>query len=141
MQNNRLPLIVDRSENGQYIKETAYDLALARKTIELVRKHGIRFDRSVVVPTDDDMADRLYEAGLELFVEMGVYNQSTERCIHFSRDEVEIAVAAAPGAITLGSGKDAREMRHRQVETTDPCIVHSGPTGTPTSERLSLIHI
>jgi methylamine--corrinoid protein Co-methyltransferase len=135
MQNNRLPLIVDRSENGPYIKETAYDLALARKTVELVRKYGIRFDRSVVVPTDDDMADRLYQAGLELFVEMGVYNQSTERRIHFSRQEVEIAVAAAPGAITLGTGKDAREMRHRDVETADPCIVHSGPTGTPSSER------
>ena len=26
-------------------------------------------------------------------------------------------------------------MRHREVETSDPCIVHSGPTGTPSSER------
>jgi methylamine---corrinoid protein Co-methyltransferase len=135
MQNNRLPLIVDRSENGPYIKETAYDLTLARKTVELVRKHGIHFDPQVIVPADDDMADRLYEAGLELFAEMGVYNQSTERRIRFSREEVETAVAAAPKAITLGMGKDAREMRHREVETTDPCIVHSGPTGTPSSER------
>ncbi len=135
MLNNRLPLIVERSENGPFSKETAYDLALARKTTELVRKHGIHFDRSVVVPTDDDMTDRLYEAGLELFVEMGVYNQSTERRILFSRDEVETAVAEAPKAITLGMGKDAREMRHREVETSDPCIVHSGPTGTPSSER------
>src|SRR4030043_738222 len=135
MLNNRLPLIVERSENGPFSKETAYDLALARKTTELVRKHGILFDRSVVVPTDDDMADRLYEAGLELFIEMGVYNQSTERRILFSRDEVETAVAEAPKAITLGMGKDGREMRHREVETLDPCIVHSGPTGTPSSER------
>ena len=135
MLNNRLPLIVERSENGPFSKETAYDLALARKTTELVRKYGIHFDRSVIVPTDDDMADRLYEAGLELFIEMGVYNQSTERRILFSRDEVETAVAEAPKAITLGMGKDGREMRHREVETLDPCIVHSGPTGTPSSER------
>jgi len=135
MQNNRLPLIVDRSENGPFMKETAYDLALARKTAELVRKYAIHFDHSVIVPTDDDMVDRLFEAGMELFVEMGVYNQSTERRILFSREEVETAVAAAPKAVTLGLGKDAREMRHREVETTDPCIVHSGPTGTPSSER------
>lgn len=135
MLNNRLPLIVDRSENGSFMKETAYDLALARKTVELVRKYNIRFDRSVVVPADNEMADRLYRAGLELFVEMGVYNQSTERCLHFSRQEVESAVAAAPRAITLGMAKDAREMRHREIETSDPCIVHSGPTGTPSSER------
>jgi hypothetical protein len=105
MQNNRLSLIVDRSENGSYIKESAYDMALARKTAELVRKHGIHFDRQVVVPADDDLADRLYEAGLELFLEMGVYNQSTERRIQFTRPEVEAAVASAPRAITHGLGK------------------------------------
>ncbi len=135
MHNNRLSLIVDRSENGPFIKESAYDMALAHKTTELVRKHAIRFDPQVVVPTDDDLADRLYQAGMELFLELGVYNQSTERRITFSRPEVETAVAAAPSAITHGVGKDAREMRHREIETADPCIVHSGPTGTPSSER------
>jgi methylamine--corrinoid protein Co-methyltransferase len=134
MQNNNLSLIVDRSENGPFMKESAYDMALARKTAELVRKHGIRFDRQVIVPAEDDLADRLYAAGMELFLEMGVYNQSTERCLKFSRDEVETAVASAPKAITLGSGRDACEMRHREIETSDPCVVHSGPTGTPSSE-------
>jgi methylamine--corrinoid protein Co-methyltransferase len=117
------------------MKETAYDMALARKTADLVRKYDIRFDRSTVVPSDNDMSDRLFQAGLELFIEMGVYNQSTERIIHFSRQEVETAVAAAPRAIIHGTGKDSREMRHREIETMDPCIVHSGPTGTPSSER------
>jgi methylamine--corrinoid protein Co-methyltransferase len=135
MHNNRLSLIVTRSENGPFMKETAFDLALARKTVELVRKHGIHFDRNVIVPADDDMADRLYQAGLELFVEMGVYNQSTERCILFTREEVETAIGEAPRTIIMGLGKDARAMRHREIETADPCIVHSGPTGTPSSER------
>jgi len=135
MQNNRLSLIVDRSENGSFMKESAYDMALARKTAELVRKHGPRYDPQVVVPADDDLADRLYAAGMELFLEMGVYNQSTERIIKFTRPEAEAAVASAPKAITLGSGRDACQMRHRPVETADPCVIHSGPTGTPSSER------
>ena len=135
MQNNRLPLIVDRSETGPYMKESAYDLALARTAAELVGKYGIRFNRSVVVPADNELADRLFCAGLELFLRMGVYNQSTERRIIFTREEVEDAIAEAPATITMGLGKDSREMRHREIETTDPCIVHSGPTGTPTSER------
>ncbi len=135
MQNNRLPLLVDRSETGPFMKESAFDLALARKTIELVRKHNLLFDRSVLVPSDDDLADRLYEAGLELFLEMGVYNQSTERRILFTRDEVEQAVAEAPRSVTMGMGKDARTIHHRDVEAPEPCIIHSGPTGTPSSER------
>jgi methylamine--corrinoid protein Co-methyltransferase len=127
--------IVNRSENGPFMKEAAFDMALARKTAELVKKHSLKFDKQVLVPSDDALADRVYQAGLELFLEMGVYNQSTERRIIFSREEAEAAVAAAPAAITLGCGKDAVVERHREVESRMPCRMHSGPTGTPTSEK------
>jgi len=123
MPSNWLPLIVERSEKGPFVKESAYDLGLARKVAKLVKKHGIRFEPRVIVPTNDDMADRLCQAGLELFVEMGVSNQSTERRALFSREEVEAAVAAAPKAVGLGMGKDAWVMRHRGAESNIPCIL------------------
>jgi methylamine--corrinoid protein Co-methyltransferase len=135
MQTNRLPEIVNRSENGRFMKEAAFDMALARKTAELVKKHDIKWNPQVLVPHDDEMADRLYQAGLDLFIAMGVYNQSTERCIIFSPEEVEAAIGSAPNAVTLGCGKDAIIERHRDVESTVPCRMHSGPTGTPSSER------
>ncbi len=134
MRSNWLPQIVHRSENGPFMKEAEYDLALAQATARLVRKYGLKFDPQVVVPAEDDLADRLYQAGLDLFLEMGVYNQSTERRIMFSREETEAAVALAPNAVTVGVGKDAVEMKHLEIEGTEPCVVHSGPTGTPTSE-------
>src|SRR4030065_2814407 len=72
---------------------------------------------------------------LDLFIAMGVYNQSTERCIIFSPEKVEATIGSAPNAVTLGCGKDAIIERHRDVESTVPCRMHSGPTGTPSSER------
>ena len=135
MRSNWLPTIVERSENGPYMRESDFDLALAKRVSELVSDYGLVFDPWVVVPADDGMADRLYQAGFELFLEMGVYNQSTERRILFEREEMEAAVGSAPNAVTQGMGKDAVVMRHREVEGEEPCIVHSGPTGTPTSER------
>ncbi len=135
MHNNFLPEIVNRSENGPFIKESAYDMTLARKTAELVKKYALKFDPQVLVPRDDEMANRLYQAGVELFIELGVYNQSTERRILFNRQEVETAVAQAPNAVVLGCGKDAVIERHRDVESRVPCRMHSGPTGTPSSER------
>lgn len=134
MLGNRLPEIVARSENGPYMKEADYDLALARCASRLVHQYNIRFDPQRVVPADDDMADRLFQAGVDLFAEMGAYNQSTERRILFSRQEILDAIALAPAAVTLGTGKEAVVMKHLSVEGTSPCIVHSGPTGTPTSE-------
>jgi methylamine---corrinoid protein Co-methyltransferase len=127
--------IVTRSETGPFMKESDYDLKLAKLTAELVRRFGIKYDPQVIVPSDDGMADRLYQAGVELILEMGVYNQSTERVIFFTRKEIETAADQAPSSIVLGTGKDAVVMQHRPVEGEVPCVVHSGPTGTPCSER------
>jgi len=116
------------------MKESEYDLTLAKTVMKLVGEYELTYDPQVLVPSDDDLADRLYQASVDLFLEMGVYNQSTQRRILFSREEVEDAVAAAPNTVVLGTGKDAVIERHRGVEDMEPCCMHSGPTGTPTSE-------
>jgi methylamine--corrinoid protein Co-methyltransferase len=134
MRTNWLPVIVDRSETGPFMKESDFDMALAREVARLVGEYGLQFEPETLVPEDDDMADRLYQAAVDLVGEVGVYNQSTERCVRFSREEIEEAVAAAPSAVRLGAGKDAILERHREVEDREPCCMHSGPTGTPTSE-------
>ena len=135
MHSNWLPEIVKRSESGPYMKESDFDMAIARKVPELVQKYGLKYDPDILVPSDDDMATRLYQAGMDLFLEMGAYNMNTQRRILFTRDEVEEAVALAPKNFTLGTGKDAVVMKHRGIESNIPCIIHSGPTGTPCSEQ------
>lgn len=135
MRTNWIPEIVKRSYEGPFIKEPEYDKMISKLAKELAKKHGIRFDPAVPITSDDDLADRLYEASVEMFVELGIYNQTTSRRIMFTRDEVDEIIANAPREITLGMGKDAVVMRHRGVESTIPAIVQSGPTGTPCSEK------
>ena len=135
MINHRLTDIVQRSESGPYMQEGDFERAVSRRVQELARQYGLKFDRQTPIPDDESLPDRLYQAGLDLFVEMGAYNMSTERRILFPRSEVEAAVAAAPASVTLGTGKDAVVMRSRGGRNDAPCVVHSGPTGTPCSER------
>ncbi|MFN8233891.1 MAG: monomethylamine:corrinoid methyltransferase [Actinomycetota bacterium] len=135
MRTDWLVEIVKRSESGPYAKESDFDLDVVKRVPKLVKEFGIEFDPQTPIPSDDDMADRLYEAGLRLLTEVGVYNQSTERRIMFSRDEIEECVAAAPGRLVLGTGKDAVVMGSREVEGDQRCIIHSAPTGTPCTER------
>jgi len=135
MYSNWLPEIVKRSEAGPYIKESDFDMKLTKRIPELIKEYGLVYDPNVLVPSDDDLANRLYQAGMDLFLEMGVYNMSTQRRILFSRDEVEEAVALVPRSFTVGAGKDAVVMQHRGVESSIPCVIHSGPTGTPSSEK------
>jgi methylamine--corrinoid protein Co-methyltransferase len=135
MSSNWLPEIVRRSEAGPFMREADFDRALARRARELTQSYHLKYDPQVLVPSDDELACRLFQAALDLFVDLGVYNQSTERRILFSRAEVLEAVAAAPSQVMLGCGKDAVVERHRGVESSLPCRMHSGPTGTPCSER------
>ncbi len=135
MRTDWLAEIVDRSETGPYAKESDFDLMVVRTVRELVERHGLKFDPDVLVPADDDLADRLYAAGLELLATTGVYNQSTERRIMFTADEIEEVVAAAPRSVVLGTGRDAVTMGHRGVESHERCIIHSSPTGTPCTEQ------
>ena len=135
MQKDYLTTIVDRSETGPYVKESNFDLGLAKFVKGLVEKYGLEFVPDVLVPHDDGMADRVYQAAVDLVAEIGIYNQSTERRILFSRKEIETAVASAKDAVELGTGEDAVVEKHRNVEDLEPCRMHSGPTGTPTSEQ------
>ena len=134
MQDKFLATIVERSESGPYVKESDFDLGLAKFVIQLVNKYALEFDPKVLVPSDDALADRVYQAAVDLVAEVGIYNQSTERRILFTREEIEAKVSAAPDAVQLGTGEDAVIERHRTVEDLEPCRMHSGPTGTPTSE-------
>ncbi|MEW5959991.1 MAG: monomethylamine:corrinoid methyltransferase [Chloroflexota bacterium] len=135
MQSNWLVEIVKRAQSGPFMKEKEFELGLIKRIKALVKEYNIKYDANNLVPADDDMADRIFEAGLQLFVEFGAYCQSTERCIRFSRDEVLDILAQAPSEVILGEGKDGVVMQHRGVEDPTPAVVHSGPTGTPASER------
>jgi methylamine--corrinoid protein Co-methyltransferase len=135
MRSNWLIEIIKRAQTGPFMKERDFDLGIARRVKELVKEKGIKYDPNVLVPADDDLADRIFEAGLQLFVEWGAYCQTTERCIRFTRDEVLDILSQVRSEVTLGTGKDAVVMRHRRVEDPARPVVHSGPTGTPASER------
>lgn len=135
MQSNRLLEIIKRSETGPFMREADFDRLLTRSVRELVQTYSLKFDPQVLIPTDEDMATRLFQAAVDLFTDLGVYNQSTERRILFSKSEILETIASAPRSVVLGSGKDAIVESHRDVESLVPCRMHSGPTGTTCSER------
>ena len=62
----RLHEVIRRAENGPMIEEKKFEKNLITQTVaRLVKKYDIKFNQNTVVPDDDDLADRLYQAGLE----------------------------------------------------------------------------
>ena len=92
-------------------------------------------DKSVMVPTDPEMMKKIYQAGLEMLVECGVYCISTGRVIKYTEEEVLLNVSTAPKECWVGEGLDARRMFPRSHKDTRPPLVQGGPTGAPCSEE------
>lgn len=127
--------VFKRSEKGTFIKEEKYDRMVGQVALELVQKYGIKYDSECVIPEDDDLADRVYQAGLELFLELGIYCQDTGRLIKFSSEEVEWALKQAPTSVTYGQGPDERVMTYRTIEDSKPPFCLNTPVGCTVAEE------
>ena len=68
------------------------------------------------VPADDDLADRVWQAAVEFFLEVGVHNVDTHRRIMISEAELNEALYLAPEQHIVGAGHETRLWRPRRVE-------------------------
>jgi methylamine--corrinoid protein Co-methyltransferase len=55
----------------------------------IVKEYGIKYDPKFPIPSDDDLADRLFQAGMKLYSEVGTYCIDTERVIQFTSEELQ----------------------------------------------------
>ena len=118
--------IYRRATTGEICSEKDFDLKRFVPTVRrLVKKHGIVCDRSQPVPCDDDLAERVWQAGRELFLNVGVFCTDTERLIKFDPIELDQALAHAPRPVILGTGQHAKAIPVRRPEDS---ILPSSPS-------------
>ncbi|MCK5007688.1 MAG: monomethylamine:corrinoid methyltransferase, partial [Spirochaetales bacterium] len=111
------------------------------KTQELQKKYDIRYDPEKPLDLDGTTADRLFQAGVELYLDQGTYCSTTHRVIRVSEEELFDAIAACPEEIELGEGDDRVRMVHREVEGDQPTIVVAGIQTTPFSDEQMMFTI
>ncbi len=127
--------VIGRSESGPLFREREFDMQLSRIARGLAEKYDIRFDPQQVITADDELADRLYQAALDLFLEVGIYCLDTGRLMKFSREEVREALRRAPTRVVHGQGRDRAVMTARGVEDSRPPFITMTPVGTPVAEE------
>jgi len=128
--------VVDRALNGPICTERDFDLNIFVPNLrKVVQKYGIKYDPNNPVPADDDLADRVWEAGIEFLIETGVFCLDTERRIMFTREEIEGAIESGPFGYVFGEGKETRVMPRRCPEDKTPPFCSVGPTSAPVSSE------
>jgi methylamine--corrinoid protein Co-methyltransferase len=128
--------VINRAMTGPLCVDKDYDLQVfVPKLREITEKYEIRFDPEVVVPADDDLADRVFQAGLEFYRDVGTLCLDTSRIIQFSDQEIIEGLATAPSAPVFGDGKDAKAYVGRKPESQIPPWCYVGAGGTPVSNE------
>jgi len=119
--------IINRSETGLFMEEKDFiNNRLFPGIKSAVQKYKIKYDPHNPVNVDDSAADAVWNAALEAFLSIGVYNKSTHRVIEFTGEEVKEAFLSLPGAYLFGAGKDARPFIARKIEDkTPPFMLYS----------------
>jgi methylamine--corrinoid protein Co-methyltransferase len=133
----RLTDVLARAEDGPLVDERDFERKLLSPALKkVIEKYRISFDESNIVPNNHDLADRLFQAGLEVAVEVGLYCQNTARRILWTQDELEEGFRYAQPEIVMGSGADSVVVRLRRPGEASAPIVSGGAYGVPVPEHL-----
>jgi methylamine--corrinoid protein Co-methyltransferase len=128
--------IIERAEKGKSLDVNEWDRMVGKNAAEVVSKFDLKYDPENPVPADDALADRMFEAGIELFERLGIYCIDTGKVLQFSRREIIEALENAPDHVVYGSGHNTVDIPHREVEDPRDPMVNFSPVGTPVTEEL-----
>jgi methylamine--corrinoid protein Co-methyltransferase len=129
--------VFDRTTEGPLMSDQDYYLkryvpALGR----VIEKYKIKFNHDTPLPSDDALADTVFEAAVDFFAEAGAYCPDTSRVMEFTKEEILQAATKAPSSSVFGEGPDRGVMRSRKPdEHTEPWY-HCGGGIYTTSDKL-----
>ncbi|MHA2305053.1 MAG: monomethylamine:corrinoid methyltransferase [Candidatus Hodarchaeales archaeon] len=113
----RINEVLERAETGPVCLENDFDFKLLVPELNrIIKENDISFDPAIPIPEDDSLADRMWEAALEFYLEVGTLCTDTHRRILFTEDEIREALGNFPGKFILGFGRDSREISCRKIE-------------------------
>ncbi len=126
----------DRFTQGDKVQEPYWDYNIVHSTAVLMKdRYDLDFGGNIV-PEDQDMADNLFLAGVDMLLETGIYNIDLGRVMHIDEDELYEGIKMAPRKLNIGHGKDRCKCKARVGNSKKRPIIQGGPTGAPVSEEI-----
>ena len=138
-QHSRLIEVLQKSDTGPIMDEADFERNLVGPTIKrLVEKYDIHYTGEFYVNCDDELADRVFQAGVDFASEVGMFNQSTSRRITWTRAEVVEAIQNCRVEASLGQGEEKFTIIARKPEDEKRVSLLGGVVGIPFPEELHL---
>lgn len=131
--------VFERANSGPKVDEKEWDFQIVPQTAAKLRdKYNIKIDKKTIVPEDEELINNLFQAGLEMLEECGVYCIDTGRIIKYTREEILNKIKSAPDHFVFGEGKETNLIVPRSYDSDELPLIQGGPTGSPCSEEMFL---
>lgn len=75
--------VVERAEKGKIVAVKQWDRMIGEVAAKVVSDYDLKYDPEDPVPSDDFLADRMFEAGVDLFEKTGIYCMDTGKVLEF----------------------------------------------------------
>ena len=108
---------------------------------ELHQKYDIKYDSEKPLDADGHLADRVFQAGVDFFLDIGTYCITTRRVIKVTAQELQAEITSCPDELELGQGEDRVRVLHRNVEGDQEPIVIAGIQTIPFSDEEMMFKI
>lgn len=126
----------ERVLNGPVKKADDFDLEFSMKIRELVGKHNIKYNPEELI-VDDETADAVFNAGVDLLADVGIYHMDTQRVIKLTKEEI-LTIAkeysSNPSSVTFGQGEDEMTIAYRTGEDKTPPTLYAGAPAVATEK-------
>ena len=130
--------VLERAATGLIMTQKDFDIKVFIPALSrVIKEFDIKRERMEVVNTDDNLVDRVFEAAVDFYSEVGTYITDTERIIKFTKREILEAVQDAPKEAYFGEGPDRCVMKGRLPDSNELPHCHVG-SGTNTTEEIAL---
>ncbi len=83
---------------------------------QIVKDFKIKWEPGEPILTDNQMADAIFEAGIQLLVQAGLYCKETKHIVKFQENELREVAKTRKKELVFGSGRDTIHWRPRHPE-------------------------
>ncbi len=126
----------DRFVNGRKMTEQEWDYTVVPHNAKMLKEsYDLNFGRDII-PTDAEMMDRLFMAGMDMLLSTGIFCQDLGRVMSIQEEEIYQGLKMAPKKLTLGTGKEKVTCKPRRGNSIRKPVIIGGPTGAPVSEGI-----
>jgi len=130
--------MLQRAKDGPPMTMREWETKVIPETVKkYLKKYDLAgtYNPDEPVNQDPELADRFFEAGLEMAAEIGLFMTDTDSVIHVSKEEILEALKDAPEVLTLGEGTDKVDLLARFPEDPRP-PAFAGPLSIQVDEEL-----